>query len=102
MKNKVWDLKPDHGGDPVEVTMLTERDATEAIERDPERYTREAPEGSPEHARLEKQREHNAKLAEINASESKAVAEITKAEREQLAANAKAAAETRRVAEEKA
>jgi hypothetical protein len=102
MKNKIWDLKPDGGGSPIVVTMKSDYDASEAIARDPDRYTREPPEGTPEYERLEKDRAHAAKLAEISASESKAMAEITAAEREHLKKIADEKAEAKRAADEKA
>ncbi len=101
MRNKIWDLKPD-GGAPRLLTMSTDRDATEAIERDPERYSREAPEGTPEHAVGQKRREHAAELAEVAASENKALADINAKEAADLKAIEEKKAEAKREAEEKA
>ena len=59
---KIWDLKPEGGGDPILVDM---HDASEAIARDPVRYSRKPPEGSVAHGIAQKKRDYDAKMAEI-------------------------------------
>lgn len=68
MKQKIWDLKPDGGGAPVLIEMYSV-DAAAAVENHPQRYSREAPEGTVEHEIAAKKRDRDAKLAEVRKQE---------------------------------
>lgn len=75
MTEKIWDLKPDGGGPPVQVEV---GNPTEAILAQPGRYTRLPPDGSAQ-----------AELAKVRASKSEARAVIEKEKNDKLAEIAK-------------
>lgn len=74
-KHKIWDLTPEGGGRPVLMEMHSV-DASEAIARNPERYTRFAPEGTVEHELDQRRVARNEELRKIAASENEALGKI--------------------------
>lgn len=72
---RIWDLKPDDGGDPV---MVVVGNATEAIQRDPGRYSRRAPDGTAHGEEQRRAEEAAAKRAEIRGREIERLNEIAR------------------------
>lgn len=95
---KIWDLKPDDGGDPIEVVVAN---PNEAIVRDPTRYTRIAPDGTVRGDIAKRRREENAKLAEIRKEENARLGEIATERQKKLDAISKEQSDARQKAREK-
>ena len=100
MKENIWDLKPFGGGRPVLVSMHGV-DANESIERDPERYTRVAPEGTVEYDLEQKRVAKADAVAKLKREENEALSEVARKRREKVDEIQAKKREEARAAEEK-
>lgn len=99
MSERIWDNKPDDGGGPVQVVV---GNPTEAVARDPTRYSRNAPDGTA-HGEIERRAtEAAAEKERIRGEEIKRLNEIAKDKQDKIdaiAAEELKAAEERREAQ---
>lgn len=95
---QIWDLTPDGGGPPVQVTVGNPR---EAIRAHPQRYTRVAPDGTAQAEMAKRKAADSQKYAAINKELNDKLGEIAKARQDKLDAIAKEQADARIAALEK-
>jgi hypothetical protein len=95
MTEKIWDLMPDGGGPPVQIIV---GNPSEAIAAHPERYTRQAPDGTAQAALAKVDIDKAAARAAIEQKKRDKLAAIGKEQSEKLAAIDKEQAEARTAA----